>query len=125
MNFKNFYERLSDIHFDKLDLNVRNQRRINVKKYFDIPTKDKQKKLMIDTIISSSNIELEKLYKEVNYNIKYCPSKSLIPEFKEEKKLIVEEMQNRNIKKFTFSDSLLIWIKNYAIRRPISRNLKN
>ncbi|MCP1161247.1 MULTISPECIES: hypothetical protein [Bacillus] len=96
-----------------------------MKKYFDIPTKDKQKKLMIDTIISSSNIELEKLYKEVNYNIKYCPSKSLIPEFKEEKKLIVEEMQNRNIKKFTFSDSLLIWIKNYAIRRPISRNLKN
>lgn len=82
-----------------------------MKKYFDIPT-EAQLKIRVRTIIeNSSNSELEGLYNEVIYNLKYCPTSSLLPRFKEEKKWILEEMKKRNIKAPTLFTKLLNWIK--------------
>ncbi|MFP7442627.1 MULTISPECIES: hypothetical protein [Bacillus] len=81
-----------------------------MEKYFDIPTKDKLERLVKNEILNSSNIELEERYKEVTYHIKFCPSRSVIPVFIEEKRWILEEMKKRNIKAPTFFNKLLNWI---------------
>jgi hypothetical protein len=78
-----------------------------LKEYFDIPTETQLKKRVRNIIENSSNSELEGLFNKAIYNIKYCPTPSLVPQFKEEKKWILEEIKKRNMRAPTFFNKLL------------------